>query len=155
MHSSVYMCPCAPMWPMVWYIPKISSTLHIFCTHVSVCAHMPSFGKWCTYKLWYWLLIVSPWFLAPQCGQCFDTNLWPLRLVLHFEVMWQYLTMRLMIWYIPITSKTGLPFEVMWLFVNLCPLVSKGLIPPTNSNTCCSFWTHLYVCAHVPHVANG
>ena len=110
------------MWPMVWYIPKISSTLHIFCTYVSVCAHMPSFGKWCTYKLWYWLLIVSVRVPIVPCAP-----VWP------------------MLWYKPMTFETGSSF---WGHVAVFDHEVDDLIHTHNLKNWFAIWGH--VCELVP-----
>ena len=65
----VCMCPCAPMWSMIWFTAVTSNTQYTLCTHVSACAHVP------------------------QCGQWLDTCLLTLRLVGYCELMCLYVLM--------------------------------------------------------------
>ena len=48
------MCPCTPMWLVVWYIAIDSETGYTLSTHVSLCGHVPVCVQWSDtrYNLW-------------------------------------------------------------------------------------------------------
>ena len=69
MNSCVCMYPCVPMWVLVGDTAIIFNTCCTLWTHVYVCAHFPLFGQW------------------------FDTQLQPLRLVVHCVLMCLYMPM--------------------------------------------------------------
>ena len=126
-NSCVGMCPCTPIWPIYWVIATAFSTCCPLRTHLYVCTHFP------------------------QCGQWFDTQLQPLRLVVHCVLMCQYVPM-----YPHMASSLSQSWnlqyfkvhcELMSMYVPMCTHVVDSAI---ISNTCCPRWTHVLECAHVP-----
>ena len=131
----VPICPWAPMWPKIWDTAISSNTYITLCTYVSVCAHVP------------------------PCGQWFETQLFPLILVIHCSLMCLNVPicpLWLMDWYLPITSETG---SSLWDPVSVCAHVfSRGwwfykyLYPQRLVCHLELMWLYLPKC---PFVSNG
>ena len=127
-YSCVSMCKCAPMWPMIWYIPVTSETVCLLQTHVSfyvpMCPHVAN-GLSHSYNLQYLLHIVN------SC-----VCMWP------FAPMWP------IIWYTSITSKTDFP---LWIHVFVCSHVANDLRQSYNLQYCLSIVNScVYMCLCVP-----
>ena len=91
-NSCVCMCPCDPMWPMVWYKSKTFETVCSFWTHVSLHAHVANYLR-LSYDLQYWLSMAKSW----VC-KCLCASICP------------------MVWYTTINSETGFS---LWTYVSV------------------------------------
>ena len=128
--SCVPVCPCAPMWPMVWDTGITFNAYHTLCTHVSVCAHVPPCGQWFHKYLETQTMVVDCELVCPCVFMCPNVanglrnsyNLQCLSYIVHSRVC-------------------------MYLHASMWPMVLYILI---DSGTGCWLCTHVSVCSHVP-----